>query len=158
MKGQKQLFSKGKDNWQTPKKLFDELNAIHHFTVDGAADSTNHLCERWYGPGSPIIENALNWLWEDEIVWLNPPYSMVKEFVAKAFHETYIGGCKKVVLLVPARTDTKWWHEYVWDVKNGKPYANVEINFLKGRVKFVDPDNPENTNSAPFPSVIIVME
>lgn len=153
MKGQRQLFSHKKDNWRTPKKLFEELNKEFHFTVDAAADESNHLCANWWGPQSPIPD-SLQHNWKGEICWLNPPYSMVKEFVEKATIEA-ISHDVKTVMLVPARTDTKWWHSFVWDTKNNKFYDFVEVRFLKGRVKFED-ENGAAKNSAPFPSVILI--
>jgi len=135
------MFSKNSDEWETPQNLFDELNEEFHFTLDAAADEKNHKTEQY-------LEDALDCDWHGS-VWLNPPYSLVKEFITKAEYESTKGAT--VVCLVPARTDTKWWHRSVWDSTYHKPRPNVEIRFLRGRLKFGG-----STNSAPFPSVIII--
>lgn len=159
MKGQSVVFSTGKDNWQTPRALFDELDKEFHFTLDGAADETNHLCERWLGPGSDK-PNALDWLLADERIFCNPPYTMIKQFVAwAAMHKTNTG--TKVVMLIPSRTDTKYWHEHIWDRELHRSQDGVQVRFLKGRVKFTNPDPssvgaPQTGNSAPFPSAVVV--
>jgi phage N-6-adenine-methyltransferase len=149
MKGRDIVFSSartgGKDTWRTPPALFDALHAEFHFTVDGAADPTNHLCSRWWGPGGEH-EDALDVEWpEHERVFCNPPYSWVTEFVQHAAQSPATSA-----LLLPARTDTRWFHTWVY------PYA--EIRFLKGRVKFVNPEGAPGVSqhSAPFPSMIVV--
>lgn len=78
------------------------------------------------------------------MVFCNPPYSNVKEWIKKAYEESLCG--TKVVLLIPARTDTKAWHDYIF------PYAK-KIEFIKGRLKFGNSKNP-----APFPSAVITFE
>lgn len=80
---------------------------------------------------------------------MNPPYSRCREFIAKAAHEATKGAT--VVCLVPSRTDTRWWHDFVWNNLAHRTYPGVEIRFVKGRLKFGD-----GKNSAPFPSVVIV--
>lgn len=155
MKGSKTLFSHKKDSWRTPKKLFEELNEEFHFTVDAAADGENHLCPTWWGPSSPVnVHDSLQHNWKGEVCWLNPPYSMCAEFVEKAATEALLHDTVTVTL-VPSRTDTKWWHNFVWDNKQNKFYPFVEVRFLKGRVRFED-ENGAATNSAPFPSVILI--
>jgi phage N-6-adenine-methyltransferase len=150
------MFSKASDEWSTPQELFDALHAEFNFTLDAAASSANAKCPLWFGPemGTPF-NDALRIDWwigyrpDLEAVWLNPPYSKCREFIAKAALEARRG--VKVVCLVPSRTDTRWWHEHVWDADKHQPRPGVEIRFIKGRLKF---GNSEN--SAPFPSVVIV--
>lgn len=145
------LFSHKSDQWGTPPDLFDKLNKEFNFTLDGAADQVNHKCDRWLGPGS-LQENALEvTLAAEERVFLNPPYSMTTEFME------WIGNNResRFVCLLPARTDTKWFHRYVWSDKLNRPYGGVEIRFIKGRVKFVS-DEGAKPNSAPFPSMVII--
>lgn len=160
MRGREVVFSTGKDNWQTPIALFQTWNRIYCFTNDVAADSNSALCNIWYGPGAPEgWENALTVPWGTRN-WCNPPYSKVKEFTAKAAAEAQNGSL--TVMLLPARTDTRWFHDHIYR----KP--NVTVDFIKGRVKFVNPDGPLRAptasviegrhapnNSAPFPSMIV---
>ena len=81
--------------------------------------------------------------------WLNPPYSQVRDFIAKAAAEA-ARGCT-VVALVPARTDTRWWHAQVWDELQRTWKQGVEARFVRGRLKFGGAGN-----GAPFPSVVLV--
>ena len=125
--------------WTTPKELFDELDAEFHFDLDVASTHENALCERHY----TAEEDGLSQPWDGN-VWCNPPYGrVIGEWVRKAA-ETDRGGV--VVCLVPARTDPKWWQEWV----AGKA---TEVRFVKGRLKFGD-----SGNSAPFPSAIVIYD
>lgn len=150
------MFSKKSDLWRTPQSLFDLQNAVHGpFTLDFAA-SDDRLCKAYFGPGSGEAEDALTVPFEDllgESIWCNPPYSQCYQFVERL--ATACGsqpGRLKAVMLLPARTDTKWWHNFIWNA--WAPYPGVSVRFLKGRVKFELDDQP--SNSAPFPSVIVV--
>lgn len=145
------MFSKASDEWSTPQETFDALNAEFEFDRDCAATAENTKCASWLGP-SGLVEDALTCDWGGEasaVCWLNPPYSMCREFIAKAREEA-LKGCT-VVCLVPSRTDTRWWHDHVWNRVTHSPYFNVEIRFIKGRLKFGGA-----TAGAPFPSVIII--
>ena len=156
MKGSCVLFSKASDAWGTPATVFRPLLARYRFTVDGAADAANHLLPRWYGPGG-LREDALHGSWRGERVWCNPPYSRCREFLDKAVEEA-IRHDVTSVLLIPARTDTRYFQECVWDEKTQAVYPWVRsLNFLRGRVKFVSADRIRqgSSNSAPFPSVVI---
>lgn len=130
------------------------LYSEFEFTLDAAATQYNRLTEMWLGPGSLRGEDALTARWTGN-VWCNPPYSHVYEFVKKASEEAVVNA-NVVVLLVPARTDTKWWHEFVWDKEKHRCREGVQVRFIKGRVKFIDPKK-HTMNSAPFPSVVVVM-
>lgn len=133
------LFSSNTDNWSTPDYLFDELNKEFDFDLDPCADDRNHKCFLYYTKE----ENGLQQNWGGHRVFCNPPYGReIKHWVKKAYEE----GCKPgtiVVLLVHARTDTKWFHDYVLN--------RSEIRFIKGRVKFGG-----SANNAPFPSMIVI--
>lgn len=150
------MFSKASDEWSTPQETFDALDAEFHFTLDVAATHDNKKCRYWFGPdmASPYDDAlAIDW-WlghrpDTEAAWLNPPYSKCREFIAKAADEARKG--LTVVCLVPSRTDTRWWHEHVWDREKHAPRAGVEVRFVKGRLKFGGA-----TAGAPFPSVVIV--
>jgi site-specific DNA-methyltransferase (adenine-specific) len=141
----KALFSSNSDEWETPQKLFDELNEEFNFYCDLASTSKNAKCSYWLDKH----DNALLYDWtnlpisESRFQWLNPPYSNIKDWVKKAYEENLKGA--KIVMLIPARTDTIYFHQWIY--KN----PNVEIRFIKGRLKFSD-----SKNSAPFPSMIVV--
>lgn len=142
------MFSKASDEWSTPQEFFDRLNDEFQFDVDAAASRENAKCKVWYGDRVDAL--ALEqWATVPSSIWLNPPYSRVREFIAKA-HEQAIKG-HTVVCLVPARTDTRWWHSDVWDQFNHAPCFGVEVRFVRGRLKFGG-----STNSAPFPSVVVI--
>jgi phage N-6-adenine-methyltransferase len=141
------MFSKASDEWSTPQEFFDGLHREFHFDVDAAASAENAKCSVWYGDKVDALALE-NWATVPSSVWLNPPYSRVREFVAKAAEQAERG--HSVVCLVPSRTDTRWWHEHIWSADH-LPYPNVEIRFVKGRLKFGD-----SNNSAPFPSVVII--
>ena len=133
------MFSSKDDKWSTPQDFFDELNSEFGFTLDPCADDNNHKCNKYYTEA----DDGLLQDWQGEIVFCNPPYGKaIKDWVRKA----YIEGCKPnttVVMLIPARTDTIYFHKYI--------YHKAEIRFLKGRLKFGN-----SKNSAPFPSMVVV--
>ena len=133
------MFSSKDDKWSTPQDFYDELNAEFGFTLDPCADEYNHKCNKYFTEG----DDGLLQDWGGEIVFCNPPYGKaIKDWVRKA----YIEGCKPnttVVMLIPARTDTIYFHKYI--------YHKAEIRFLKGRLKFGN-----SKNSAPFPSMVVI--
>lgn len=131
------LFSSERMDWETPSALFDKLNEEFVFTLDPCASKHNHKCEKYY----TITDNGLSKDWGNERVFCNPPYGRsIYYWVKKCAAHT--GLC---VMLIPARTDTKWFHEFIYQ----KP--NVEIRFIMGRIRFVGAKHP-----APFPSMIVV--
>lgn len=145
-------FSSGKDDWETPDELFTRYDARFHFILDAAANAGNHKCPRWFGPGGEA-DSALDieWPLEDGNIWMNPPYSrgLQSQFVEKASDQAHWhherGGKHVVVCLLPARTDTRLFHDEIWH--RGGP----EVEFLKGRVKFKGAPH-----GAPFPSMIVI--
>lgn len=154
MKGQEVVFSSKSDEWSTPPALFCKLDAEFGFTVDGAASPENACMRHWYGPGSPTGQfDALTTSWAGERVFLNPPYSMIKQFLAKVSYEQRQGVTS--VVLIPSRTDTKYWHDYIWSEEYQTWRPGVEGRFLRGRLKF-GTQGAETGNSAPFPSVVVV--
>jgi len=129
-------FSSKTGSWRTPQELFDRLNKNHNFTIDVCATPTNTKCKKFYTKK----DNGLAQEWSG-VCFLNPPYGReIKHWIQKAYESE----CK-VVALLPARTDTKWFHSYIYD----KP--GVKVKFLKGRLKFSG-----HKNSAPFPSMIVI--
>jgi phage N-6-adenine-methyltransferase len=134
------LFSHKSDEWSTPQHIFDNLNHKYNFTLDPASDGTNNKCVKHYTPK----ENGLSQSWHGETVFINPPYSKTYDWVSKAYHEA-MGGNTTIVMLLPARTDTKWFHEFCTDA-----FVAKSVTFIKGRLKFGGQKNP-----APFPSMVV---
>ena len=136
MRGQEVLFSHNSDEWETPQDLFDELNKEFKFQVDVCATRDNYKCPLYF---SPFLDGLKSDWGPFYSVWCNPPYSNIAAWAKKCSEHDGIA-----VMLVPARTDTKWFHEYCYN----KP--NVEIRFIKGRLKF------SGKGSAPFPSMLVI--
>ena len=134
------LFTSNSDDYGTPQKLFDELNAEFNFDVDVCASADNAKCRRYFS----VEENGLLQDWSKfKACYMNPPYGrQIINWVKKAY-ETSLQG-STVVCLLPARTDTKWFHEYC---------VKGDIRFIRGRLKFNDGKNP-----APFPSMIVIFK
>ena len=134
------MFSSATDNWSTPQDFFDKLNDEFHFTLDVCADENNHKCEHYYT--KEIDGLSRPWI---GTIWCNPPYGRkIGEWVRRAYIYSHIGPTT-VVMLLPARTDTRWFHDYIYNK------SNTEIRFIKGRLKFGG-----CKNSAPFPSMIVI--
>lgn len=137
MQGHDVIFSKNTDNWETPQSLFAELDREFHFTVDVCASEENAKCKTFFSK----VQDGLQQKWSG-VCWCNPPYGrQIAKWVEKASEAASHGNT--VVMLIPARTDTKWFHEYV--------YGKTEIRFLRGRVKFGG-----SVHNAPFPSMIVI--
>lgn len=131
------LRSSASDEWCTPKYLFDELNREFKFTVDAASTHENALVGKHW----TIEEDGLLQCWDNERVWCNPPYGrQIAKWVKKASEA--VGGV--VVMLIPARTDTAYWHDYIF------PNA-TDIRFIRGRLHF-----SSSKTGAPFPSAIVI--
>lgn len=131
------LYSSATPEWPTPRAFFDMLDAEFIFTLDPCATPENAKCARFY----TVDDDGLKQTW-DGVVWMNPPYgATIGRWIKKAFHEARRGAV--VVALVPARTDTRWWHDYVMKA--------AEIRLVRGRLKFGDA-----TTGAPFPSAVVV--
>jgi len=132
-------FSSRTDEWPTPQWLFDALHREFGFTLDPCSTHANAKCPKHY----TRVEDGLSRSWADETVWMNPPYGReIGAWMAKAYRAARDDQAT-VVCLVPARTDTKWWHDYA---------MKHEIRLLRGRLQFGDA-----TASAPFPSAVVIM-
>lgn len=127
------------DEWTTPQYVFDGLNEEFHFTLDAAATAENAKCPKFY----TRLNDGLEQSWKNETVFVNPPYSALKKWIAKAHLTSETG--TTVVMLIPARTDTAAFHDYIYK----KP--NVEIRFIRGRLRFSG-----SKQNAPFPSMVVV--
>lgn len=133
------MFSSKTDLWETPQEFFDRLNDEFQFEIDVCALPENAKCNRYYTPEM----DGLSMPWGG-VCWCNPPYGReIGMWVQRAFLAAKAGAT--VVMLLPARTDTKWFHDYI--------YCNsqAEIRFIRGRLKFGG-----CKNSAPFPSMVVV--
>jgi phage N-6-adenine-methyltransferase len=143
------MRSSNDDTWTTPRDFYDKLHSEFNFSLDAAAIKSSALCDNWFGPDhdNPNLRDGLVMDWSQfassKTVWLNPPYGRsIGLWTSKANFELRGGGLT-IVLLVPARTDTNWWH---------KDIIQHEVRFIKGRLKFGN-----QKNSAPFPSAVVVM-
>lgn len=132
-------FSSKSNEWETPQHIFDELDNKYHFTLDVCATKENAKCEKYY-----TIENdGLKQDWQG-VCWMNPPYGReIGKWIKKSHESSLLGAI--VVCLIPSRTDTSWWHDYI------QPHA--EVKFIRGRLKFSN-----SKNSAPFPSAIVIFK
>ena len=134
------MFSSNTNEWATPQAFFDELNKEFDFTLDPCATPQNAKCARYFTKEIDGLAQS----WRGEVVFCNPPYGRdISKWVAKAYAET-LSGAKLVVLLIPARTDTAYFHDYI--------YKKHEIRFVRGRLHF-----NESKCAAPFPSMVVVM-
>ena len=130
------LFSSATGDWETPAELFAELNAEFGFTLDACASVDNAKVKANYYDSGGL---ALPW---EGIVWCNPPYGRVIGAWVRKGRESAERGAM-VVMLLPSRTDTRWWHDDVMKAS--------EIRFIRGRLRFGN-----MRNGAPFPSAIVV--
>ena len=135
------MFSSATDEWYTPIEFFNQLDSEFHFNLDPCATDQNHKCKHYF---TREID-GLSKKWGGYNVFCNPPYGRtIGLWVKKAYEES-----KKpntlVVMLLPARTDTKWFHDYI--------YGKAEIRFIKGRLKFGG-----CKNAAPFPSMVVIFK
>ena len=138
-KVQKVIFSSESGVWSTPQDFFDKLNwRFGPFDLDPCATLHNTKCVNFFTE----LENGLEKDWGGFTVFVNPPYNNMKDWARKC-HEESRKPDTKVVLLCPARTDTRYWHDFIMKAS--------EIHFVKGRLKFGN-----SKNSAPFPSAVVV--
>lgn len=137
----KTLFSSATNEWATPQDFYNILNKEFNFTLDPCATKQNAKCSRYF----TIDDDGLKQDWSKDVVFMNPPYGReIKDWVEKAYRESIKGAI--VVCLIPARTDTRYWHDWIFNKAS-------EIRFVKGRLKFGG-----EKNSAPFPSAVIVFD
>lgn len=130
-------YSSKTPEWETPKDFFGELNTEFGFNLDPCSNTDNAKCERFFTKE----ENGLLQDWGDSVVFMNPPYGReIKRWMEKALESSKQGAT--VVCLVPARTDTAWWHDYA---------MKGSIRFIRGRLKF-----GKAKDSAPFPSAVVI--
>jgi len=137
------MFSSKNNCWCTPRDFFNKLNEEFNFTIDPCCTSKSALCKKYFTPN----EDGLIQDWGGEIVFMNPPYGReLSKWIKKAFEES-----KKpntiIVCLIPSRTDTRYFHDYILD--------KAEIRFIKGRLKFTNEEGI-GLYPAPFPSLLAI--
>ncbi|MFT8543657.1 MAG: DNA N-6-adenine-methyltransferase [Leuconostoc falkenbergense] len=135
-------LTSNKDDWETPALLFKNLNEKYSFDLDAAASDENHKVDNYFTANN----DALKQKWGGN-VFVNPPYGRnIRAWVEKAHQESVRDPNRKIVMLIPSRTDTSYWHDFIF------PHADIE--FIRGRFKFEI--NGHAGNPAPFPSAIVV--
>lgn len=122
------MFSSERQNWKTPKAFYQALDSEFEFDFDPC-------------PPKPDFD-GLSVEWGD-VNYVNPPYNKIKDWIEKGYKEYQKG--KTVVFLIPSRTDTRWWHDFIMKA--------TEIRFIKGRLRF-----DGHKENAPFPSAIVVFK
>ena len=131
------MFSSKTDLWETPQDFFEKLDREFGFELDVCALPENAKCSRYFSP----MDDGLEQDWTG-VCWCNPPYGReIEKWVKKAYISAIEGAT--VVMLLPARTDTRWFHDWI--------YGKTEIRFIRGRLKFGGAEN-----GAPFPNMVVV--
>ena len=134
------LFSSNSNEWATPQAFYDALDAEFHFDLDPCATAQNHKCEKFY----TIEDDGLTQDWGGARVFCNPPYGReLSKWVRKCYEESRKPNTL-VVMLIPARTDTSYFHDLIY-------HKAKEIRFIRGRLHF-----NESKQGAPFPSMVVV--
>lgn len=132
----KGLMSSKSSDWCTPKDFFTMIDDVYKFDLDPCATKENAMCPAYFTKEDDGLTR--DWF---GAVYMNPPYGReIGKWIQKAYEEVQKGNARFVVCLLPARTDTKWFHDYC---------VKGEIHFIKGRLKF------SNKDSAPFPSMLV---
>jgi len=135
------MFSSKSNDWETPADFYNQLDAEFGFTLDPCASSSSAKCSSFY----TADDDGLSKDWKGHTVFMNPPYGRkIGNWIQKAYEEGEKSNTR-VVALIPARTDTKYWHNYCMKA--------TEIRFVKGRLKF---GQGNAKNSAPFPSAVVI--
>lgn len=135
----KACLSSKTDNWSTPQDFYDKLNEEFHFNLDPCSSDENHKCENYFTKE----QDGLSQSWGGYSVFCNPPYGRaIKDWVKYAYEQSQQPNTT-VVMLIPSRTDTAYFHDYI--------YGKAEIRFIRGRLKFGNA-----TANAPFPSMVVI--
>lgn len=126
-----------RDDFGTPRALYDSLNKEFGFQLDVCASKNNAKCAAYFD----IEQDGLSQDWSGKVCWMNPPYGKpIYRWLKKAWDESQMGAT--VVCLIPAKTDTSWWHEFV---------QFGEVRFIRGRLQFEG-----GRDRAHFPSAIVI--
>ena len=147
----KLMFSNVNNAWCTPQNFFDKLNEEFNFTLDPCATEKSKKCEKFF----TVDQDGLKQDWGGQRCFVNPPYGrQVGKWVKKCYEESRKPDTL-VVLLIPSRTDTRYFHDYI--------FGKAEVRFIKGRLTFWDMDGKKymegdfkSMTPAPFPSAIVI--
>jgi len=131
------------DSWETPKEFYDKLDALFHFTLDPCATDANHKCAKYYTEA----QDGLKQSWKGEIVFVNPPFKSNAEWLEKCKEESKDA---TIVVVIPPRTDTRYWHDIVLP-------NSAEVWFCDGRVNFLK-NGQRPKGGATFPLLVIVFK
>lgn len=134
----KAIWSSNSDEWATPQDFYNKLDEEFDFDLDPCANDANHKTKEYFSTD----DDGLSKNWGGHRVFCNPPYSQISKWVKKCYEEAHKPGTI-VVLLIPSRTDTRYFHDYI--------LHRSEVRFVKGRLKFGD-----SKNTAPFPSMVVI--
>lgn len=138
------LLSSHRMDWETPQAFFDKLDAEFKFTLDPCCTEQTKKCDIYFTPEHDGLAQS----WQGHTVFINPPYGReISAWVKKAYEESQRGAT--CVLLIPARTDTRWWWDYC---------VRGEVRFIKGRLKFKgkNAQGDQVNNAATFPSAVVI--
>lgn len=138
------LFTSNKQDWETPATFFNNLNEKYHFKWDLAASEDNAKCSNYFAQEDNSLDK--NWGKLDGNLFINPPYGRKLKLWVKKASETHLKNGQYLVMLIPSRTDTSYWHDYIFN--------HAEIHFLRGRLKFEI--NGVGGDPAPFPSALVI--
>ena len=145
----KAIMTSDKQDWETPKELFDDLNNEFDFELDAFASDKNAKCKHYFTEKDDSFQQ--DWT-RYKSIFINPPYtSKVQDEVLKKINDTISHPDWKgvIVLLIPARTDTKRWHDYIFNKAD-------DIRFIRGRLRFEVDGIPRGSST--FPSAVIVYD
>lgn len=134
------MFSRGNNEWSTPQDFYDKINTEFNFTLDPCSTLENHKCSKYYTED----DDGLSKSWKGETVFCNPPFGQLPSWAEKCLNES-MDNSTTIVMLIPARTDTKWFHKYICN------QPNVEIRFVDKRLRFGVSKQP-----APFPCLLVI--
>ena len=134
------FFSSNSNEWSTPDDFFKALDSEFHFNLDPCASLLNHKCDNYF----TIDDDGLSKSWSGFRVFCNPPYGhQIKYWVQKCYIESVLNSNTLIVLLIPARTDTSYFHDYI--------LGKCDIRFIRGRLKFGG-----SSHCAPFGSILCI--
>lgn len=148
MRNYRGLSSSGNIEWETPDYLFKYFDKIYNFTLDPCCAPENAKCEKFFTKE----DSGLFKSWQGHRVFMNPPYGrQIPKWIEKAYNEVYHPACylqTTVTCLIPARTDTRYWHDYC--AKADK------IIFIKGRIRFGK--NKDFRYPTTFPAAVVIFD